>query len=89
MPITRADIVGALKLLNANEVKDRLRHLRTMLEKEHSARDVKKAMDDLESYPEWQMRRDLDTPVDGGTTNPAAPFIFSAEPPVDPQIPGM
>lgn len=59
--ITRADITGALKLLHANNISDRRGHLQNMLAKEHSPKDVAKVLSDLESYPEWAARTDLDT----------------------------
>lgn len=58
--ITRADITGALKLLNANNLKDRRAHLKKMLEVQHTPKDVAKALADLESYPDWAARLDLD-----------------------------
>lgn len=60
MAITRADITGALKLLHANNIVNRRGHLQNMLAKEHTARDVAKVLSDLESYPEWAYRKDLD-----------------------------
>lgn len=53
MGVTRADITGALKLLKANAVADKKGFIQKMLEAEHSPKDVKKALSDLESYPEW------------------------------------
>lgn len=58
--ITRADITGALKLLHANDLKDRRGHLTKMLAKEHVQKDVEKVLSDLVSYPEWAARTDLD-----------------------------
>lgn len=63
MGITRADISGALKLLSANNIADRKKYLRAMLGEEHSPKDVSKAISDLESYPEWGQRVDLDAAV--------------------------
>ena len=62
MAITRADITGALKLIHANDLMDRKRHLVKMLTKEHTTKDVNKVLADLESYPDWEARRDLDAP---------------------------
>ena len=58
--ITRADIVGALKVLNAGNIPDRKKNLKAMLSKEHSAKDVAKVLSDLDSYPEWSARMDLE-----------------------------
>lgn len=63
MAITRADISGALKLIHANNLPDRKGTLTKMLAKEHGAKDVAKVLADLESYPEWAARRDLDEPA--------------------------
>ena len=60
MAITRADISGALKLLNANEIKDRKKHLHAMLIKEHPPKAVDKVLSDLQTYPEWSARLDLE-----------------------------
>lgn len=61
--VTRADIQGALKVLNANDMKNRRAALTVMLEKEHAPRDVKKALADLDTYPEWTARMDLEEPA--------------------------
>ena len=61
--VTRADIQGALKLLNATNTKDRKAALTKMLSAEHGAKDVRKALADLETYPEWAARMDLETPA--------------------------
>ncbi len=58
--ITRADISGALKVLNANEIKDRKSHLEKMLSGAHSPKDVAKVISDLKTYPEWSARLDLE-----------------------------
>lgn len=68
MAITRADITGALKLIHANNLTDRKGHLEKMLAKEHTTKDVHKALADLESYPEWGSRLDLDLPPKSGKT---------------------
>lgn len=60
MAITRADISGALKLIHSNNIPDRKGALTKMLSKEHGAKDVAKVLADLESYPEWATRLDLD-----------------------------
>ena len=60
MAITRADISGALKFIHANNLPDRRGLLTKMLSKEHGAKDVAKVLADLESYPEWASRTDLD-----------------------------
>ena len=70
MAITRADITGALKVLNANNISDRRAHLGAMLAKEHTAADVARVLTDLESYPEWAARLDLE----------AAPALAAAAP---------
>jgi hypothetical protein len=58
--VTRADIQGALKVLNATGTKNRRAALTAMLTKEHSPAQVTKALADLESYPEWSARLDLE-----------------------------
>ena len=63
--VTRADIQGALKLLNAMNTKSRKLALTAMLSKEHSPKDVKKALADLASYPEWTARMDLEGKAEG------------------------
>lgn len=60
--VTRADMRGALKVLNATNTQGRREALTAMLGKEHSPKDVKKALADIESYPEWAARLDLDAP---------------------------
>lgn len=60
MSITRAEICGALKMLNANNVPNRRGHIQNMLAAEHTAKDVAKVLQDLESYPEWSARADLE-----------------------------
>ncbi len=59
--ITRADVAGALKVLNSNNTPNRRGWLQNMLLAEHSAKDVAKALGDLESYPEWSKRADLES----------------------------
>ena len=61
--VTRADIQGALKVLNATETKGRKAALKAMLGKEHSPAQVTKALADLDSYPEWAARMDLEEPA--------------------------
>jgi len=74
MAITRADITGALKLLHANNISNRRGHLQNMLAREHSAKDVAKALADLASYPEWGARTDLDVPLTAaGAVPPVLP----------------
>lgn len=63
--ITRSQVAGALKMLNANNTPNRRGHLQNMLAAEHNAKDVQKALRDIESYPEWSARADLD--VSGAT----------------------
>lgn len=62
MAITRADVAGALKVLNANDLQGRKGHIEKMVRKEHPERHVQKVLMDLESYPEWHARTDLDAP---------------------------
>jgi len=61
MAITRADITGALKVLNAGNMKDRRAHLSTLLLTAHRPQDVAKALADLHTYPDWVSRLDLET----------------------------
>src|SRR3990167_9254166 len=63
MAITRTDVQGALKLLNSNNISNRRKHLENMFKAEHPEKLVKKILSDLESYPEWGQRMDLETPV--------------------------
>lgn len=68
--ITRSQVAGALKLLNANNVTNRRGQIQNMLAaEEYSAKDVAKVMGDIESYPEWAARVDLDSAPAG---DPAA-----------------
>lgn len=60
MTITRADMCGALKVLNASGIKDRKKHLHAMLVAEHPVKEVAKVLADLTSYPEWSARLDLE-----------------------------
>ena len=64
--ITRSQVVGALKVCNANNVTNRRGFLQNMLAAEHSIKDVAKVLNDLASYPEWAARADLE---------PAAPAV--------------
>lgn len=64
--ITRADISGALKVLNATNTKNRRAAIETMMLKEHTALQVARALDDLPSYPDWQARLDLETVISSG-----------------------
>lgn len=72
--ITRADIAGALKVLNANEIKDRKKHLHAMLLKEHPLKAVTKVLADLQTYPEWSARMDLEAVVPAPSEAVAAPL---------------
>lgn len=65
--ITRTHMAGALRLLNANNTPNRRGWLHNMLKAEHSEADVNKALADLESYPEWGARKDLDPAVSDET----------------------
>ncbi len=58
--VTRGDIAGALKVLNATNTPDRKGALRAMLTKEHAPKDVEKALSDLGTYPAWGERMDLE-----------------------------
>ena len=60
MAITRADVQGAIKVLNASNTKGRREKIKAMLSAEHSLKDVDKILNDLESYPEWMARIDLE-----------------------------
>lgn len=74
MPITRADIAGALKLLNANNTPNRRGWLQNMLKAHHPQKYVDKALADLESYADWGPRVDLETPADtSASAIPAEP----------------
>lgn len=72
--ITRAEISGALKMLNATETPDRKRNLKSMLSVEHNAKDVAKVLSDLDSYPEWAARMDLEVAAPVAATAPAVPL---------------
>ncbi len=72
--ITRADISGALKLIHSNNITNRRGYLQNMLAKEHSAAEVAKVLADLESYPDWASRTDLDVaPVPESAVPASAP----------------
>ena len=60
MAITRADIAGALKLIHANNIMNRRGHIQNMLAVEHPPAHVFKILSDLENYPGWAERKDLD-----------------------------
>lgn len=60
MTITRADIAGAIKLLHANNIVNRRGHIQNMVAAEHPPLHVAKVLSDLDSYPEWAKRTDLD-----------------------------
>ncbi len=73
--ITRADIAGALKVLNATNSTNRRAAIEAMLTAEHPEREVKRALRDLENYPGWIARAELDAP-------PAAPVESAIPAPV-------
>lgn len=70
--ITRGDVAGALKVLNATGSRDRRGALKAMLGKEHGPRDVERALADLESYPEWSAGAHLDPAAPPPASAPAA-----------------
>lgn len=72
--VTRADVAGALKVLNAVEHKDRRGALRAMLGK-GGARpsEVDRVFGDLESYPEWVAGAHLDSTPPSGPDADAVP----------------
>lgn len=72
--LTRADIAGALKLMNSNGIKDRKKHLKAMLVAEHPIKAVTKVLSDLDSYPEWGARMDLEIAVPLASEAVAAPL---------------
>lgn len=72
--ITRADIAGALKVLNSNGIKDRKKHLHSMLAAEHPIKAVEKVLTDLNSYPEWSARMDLEIVEPSSAEAVAAPL---------------
>ena len=75
MAITRADIAGALKLLNANNIANRRGHLQNMAAAEHPPLEVTKILSDLESYKLWAPRMDLEAapaPETGASAVPIA-----------------
>jgi hypothetical protein len=51
--ITREQITGAIKVLNAAAIRPRRPALRGMLAKEYASAEVEKVMADLGQYPEW------------------------------------
>lgn len=63
MAITREQLCGAIKLINANRLLPRRDHLRKLLGAEHSEREVAKVLADLESYPDWVAGANLDAPA--------------------------
>ncbi len=78
MPITRSQVQGAIKLLNSNSTPNRRGWLQNMLKAEHAEKDVNKALADLESYPEWGARKDLDAATDAAA--PDAPVVAPKKP---------
>lgn len=78
--ITRADISGALKLLNANEIKDRKKHLHAMLLVNHPIKAVGKVLSDLSTYPEWAARMDLETVEPSPAESVAPPLARPRKP---------
>jgi len=68
--ITRADIAGAIKLLHANNIVNRRGHIHNMVSAEHPAHHVAKVMADLDSYPGWSDRPELDVQAPGTSAVP-------------------
>ena len=60
--MTRAELTGAIKALNAAKSPKRKEALRAMLVKEHPEKEVAKVLADLASYPDWAAGADLDAP---------------------------
>lgn len=58
--ITREQLVGAILLINANSLKPRIQHLKSMLALKHKQKDIDKIIQDLDSYPEWVAGKSLD-----------------------------
>lgn len=63
MGISRAEVSGAIQILNLQEAKDREAQMERLLRLNHSDKEVAKIMMDLNSYPEWIRRADLDASV--------------------------
>lgn len=57
--ITREQLTGAIRLVNANGLKPRIDHLRKLLEAQDPSA-VEKILSDLDSYSDWGARKDLD-----------------------------
>ena len=76
--ITRADIQGALKVLNATNTKDRRSAIKAMVRAEHTPNDVDKILSDLVSYAGWGARIDLE---------PKAPSADALPPETPPSAP--
>lgn len=60
MSISRAEVSGAILILNLQEAKDRYAQMEKLLRVSHPDKEVAKIMSDLSSYPEWTRRADLD-----------------------------
>lgn len=58
--MTRAEISGALQVLNANGTRNRAKAVQAMLSPKFAAPVVNRILADLKSYPEWAARLDLE-----------------------------
>jgi len=59
--LTREAISGAIRLVNANRLTPRLKHLEALLSAEGvGEEDRRKILADLDSYPAWTAGKELD-----------------------------
>lgn len=77
--MTRAEISGALQVLNAGNTKNRGSAIKAMLAPKFAPKVVDRILADLKSYPEWAARMDLEeaTPATGAA--PADPQDISRD----------
>lgn len=75
--MTRAEIAGALQMLNSQGTRNRAVALRKMLEPKFHTAVVNRIIADLKSYAEWSARLDLE---DDETTALGAAASKSADP---------
>lgn len=59
-PITREELTGAIRFANANSIKPRIDAVRAYLSSIHKESEVDRIVSDLDSYPDWVARKDLD-----------------------------
>lgn len=73
MSISRAEVSGAIQILNLQEANDRKLQMERLLRLNHSDKEVAKILADLDSYPEWIAKKSLDAAVPEVVTPIIAP----------------